>query len=121
MGEVFMSPSTKTQSDQSSPTGQLDTVMQEVRLFPPSKEFAAKALIKSAAEYERLWQEAATDIEAFWGKLAGELHWFEPFSKVLEWNEPFAQWFVGGKTNAAYNCLDVHLNSATGNKAAIIW
>ncbi|HEY2828196.1 MAG TPA: AMP-binding protein, partial [Pirellulales bacterium] len=105
----------------SEQTGQLDTVMHEARLFPPPPEFAAKARIKSLAEYEKLWNEAAGDIEKFWGHLAKELHWFQPYTKVLEWNEPFAQWFVGGKTNASYNCLDIHLNSATRNKAAIIW
>ncbi len=101
--------------------GQLDTVMQELRLFPPSAEFSAQARIGSMQAYEAMWNEANQDIEAFWGKLASELHWFEPFTKVLEWNEPFAQWFVGGKTNVSYNCLDAHLSSARKNKAAIIW
>jgi acetyl-CoA synthetase len=101
--------------------GQLDTVMQETRLFPPSPEFAAKARIGSLAAYEALWNEANADIEKFWGKLAGELHWFKPYGKVLEWNEPFAKWFVGGQTNVSYNCLDAHLNGPRRNKAAIIW
>src|SRR5262249_34223054 len=52
---------------------------------------------------------------------SGALHWFQPYTDVLQWNEPFAQWFAGGKTNASYNCLDAHLNSATRNKAAIVW
>ena len=73
------------------------------------------------AAYEALWQEAAGDIEAFWGKFARELHWFKPFKKVLEWHEPFAKWFTGGETNVSYNCLDVHLTTARRNKAAIIW
>ncbi|MFO0897907.1 MAG: acetate--CoA ligase [Pirellulales bacterium] len=103
------------------PSGQLDTVLQETRKFAPSAEFSARARVRSLAEYERLWEEAAADVEAFWGRLAEELHWFEPFTKVLEWNEPFAQWFVGGKTNASYNCLDAHLNSWRRNKAAILW
>ncbi len=107
--------------NQPSPAGQVQTVMQEERVFPPPAEFAAKARIGSMVEYEAMWKEAAEDIEKFWGKLAAELHWFSPFSKVLEWNEPFARWFVGGKTNAAYNCLDVHLNSPQRNKAAIVW
>ncbi len=101
--------------------GQLDTVMQETRLFAPPPEFAAKAQIGSLAAYESMWREAAGDLEAFWGKLAGELHWFKPFTKVLEWNEPFAKWFVGGQTSASYNCLDRHLTGPTKNKAAIIW
>src|SRR5688572_25082165 len=88
-----------------SGAGQVDTVMHEARLFPPTADFAAKAQIGSLAAYEKMWQEAAADTEAFWGKLASELHWFQPFNKTLEWNEPFANWFVGGKTNASYNCL----------------
>ena len=91
--------------------GQLDTVMQETRVFPPPQEFAERAKIGSLAAYEELWHEAAADIEDFWGRLAGELHWFKPFEKVLDWNEPFANWFVGGQTNVSYNCLDVHLST----------
>ena len=101
--------------------GQISTVMQEDRLFPPPAEFAAQARIGSLAAYEALWKEAAADTEAFWGKLAGELHWFKPFTKVLDWKEPLARWFVGGKTNASYNCLDVHLAGWRRNKAALIW
>jgi acetyl-CoA synthetase len=101
--------------------GQLDTVMREERLFPPPQEFSNKARIGSLAEYEKLWKEAAADTEKFWGRLAAELHWFEPFQKVLEWKEPLARWFVGGKTNVSYNCLDVHLGTPRQNKAALIW
>ncbi len=101
--------------------GQVDSVMQEARLFPPSAEFAAKARISSLADYESLWIEAAADIEGFWGELAAELRWFKPYNKVLEWNEPFAKWFVGGQTNASYNCLDAHLDGPRRNKAALIW
>ena len=92
-------------------SGQIVNVMKEERLFPPSAEFAAKARIKSMEQYEKMWKEAAGDIEGFWGKMAGELHWFKPYTKVLEWNEPFAKWFVGGQTNVSYNCLDVHLGT----------
>ncbi len=102
--------------------GQIDTVMQEKRLFPPSAEFASQASINSLEQYQKLWDDANENSEAFWDKLAKEeLHWFEPYTKVLEWKEPFAKWFVGGKTNAAYNCLDRHLGTPTANKAAILW
>ncbi len=104
-----------------SEAGQVDTVMQEARLFPPPPEFVQRALVKSSAHYDAMWHGAAEDLEAFWAAEAAAIHWFEPFSKVLEWNEPFASWFVGGKTNASYNCLDAHLNCATRNKAALIW
>jgi acetyl-CoA synthetase len=100
----------------------IDNVMQETRLFPPSREFAAKAIIPSMQAYEELYERARNDPEKFWGDLAKqELHWFKPFEKVLEWSEPFARWFVGGKTNVSYNCLDVHLGSWRRNKAALIW
>src|SRR5262245_58967977 len=102
-----------------NPSGQVSTVMQETRLFPPPKAFVEKATINSPAAYEKLWNEAAADIESFWGKLAKELHWFKPFGNVLEWNEPDAKWFVGGQTNASHNCLDVHLGTWRQNKAAL--
>jgi len=96
-------------------------VMKEARLFPPSKEFSSKARIKTMAEYEALWQRAKDDPEGFWGELAKELHWFKPYEKVLNWNEPFAEWFAGGQTNISYNCLDVHLTTWRRNKVAYIW
>jgi acetyl-CoA synthetase len=102
-------------------SGQIDHVMKEERLFAPPPEFAAKARIQSLQQYEQLWCEAAADTPAFWGKLAGELHWFKPYTQVLKWNEPFAEWFVGGQTNVSYNCLDVHLGTERRNKAAVIW
>ncbi len=101
--------------------GQLSTVMQETRVFSPPPEFAAQAKIGSPAAYEQLWQEAAGDVEKFWDKYAQELHWFEPYEKVLEWKEPDARWFVGGKTNVSYNCLDAHLATWRKNKAALLW
>ena len=102
-------------------TGSIHTSMQEARLFPPPADFAAQARIPSLAAYEELWKKAAGDIEKFWGELAQELHWFKPYDKVLDWQEPFARWFVGGQTNVSYNCLDKHLQSPRQNKAALIW
>jgi len=103
-------------------SGQIDTVMLEERVFPPPAEFAAAALIPSMEAYQNLYDEAEADPEGFWGELAKkELHWFTPFSKILEWKAPFAKWFVGGKTNVSYNCLDVHLGTPRQNKAALIW
>jgi acetyl-CoA synthetase len=102
--------------------GQIDTVMHEDRLFPPAAEFAAAARIKSLDEYQQLWDRAASDPVAFWSELArDELHWFEPFTNGLEWQEPFAQWFVGGRTNASYNCLDLHLAAGRGDRLALLW
>lgn len=102
--------------------GALDTVLQESRVFHPSPEFSARAVIKSMEEYEALYRRSVEDPEGFWGELArSELHWFKPFQRVLNWNEPFAEWFVGGQTNACYNCVDVHLSTPRRNKAAILW
>jgi acetyl-CoA synthetase len=102
-------------------SGQIVNVMKEERLFPPSEEFAAKACIGSMEQYEKMWKEAAADLEGFWGKMANEIHWFKPYTKVLEWNEPFAKWFVGGQTNVSYNCLDAHLGTPRENKIALLW
>ena len=90
-------------------------------MFYPPKEFAQKANVKSFGEYEKLYADAAADPEAFWAEQAHDIHWFKKWDKVLEWNEPFAKWFVGGKLNISYNCLDRHLDSWRKNKAAIIW
>jgi len=103
-------------------SGQIDTVMQESRLFPPSAEFSSQARIKSQDEYQALWDQAKADPPKFWAELAREeLHWFEPFTETLVWNEPHAQWFVGGKTNVSYNCLDRNIAAGLGDRIAIIW
>lgn len=93
----------------------------ENRIFPPPPEFAADAHIKSFEEYDALRKAAAEDPVAFWEKQAEELDWFQKWDKALEWDLPFAKWFVGGRINASYNCLDRHLTSDRRNKAAIIW
>jgi acetyl-CoA synthetase len=72
-------------------------------------------------EYRRLYEQARTDPEKFWGDIAQELHWFRPWDKVLEWNCPWAKWFSGGEINISYNCLDRHAATWRKNKAAIIW
>lgn len=103
-------------------SGPIDHVQQEARLYPPPGEFARTARIGSVDEYQALYDRAAADPVAFWSDLARqELHWFEDFREGLEWNEPFARWFVGGKTNVSYNCLDVWLDSEMGDRTAIIW
>ncbi len=99
----------------------IESILNESRLFPPPASFAAEAHVKSFEEYERLYAEAEADPEAFWAKQAEELHWFRKWDQVLEWNEPFAKWFVGGKINISYNCLDRHLSTWRKNKAAFIW
>jgi acetyl-CoA synthetase len=99
----------------------IESILKESRRFAPPADFAAQAHIKSVAEYEKLWQRARDNPEAFWGEQADRLHWFRRWDKVLVWNEPHAQWFTGGKINASFNCLDRHLQSGRKNKAAIVW
>jgi acetyl-CoA synthetase len=96
---------------------EIEALLQEDRDFPPSDSFCAQANVRDA----RVYKQAARNPEGFWENFARELHWFEPWSRVLEWKPPHAKWFVGGKINASVNCLDRHLTSARRNKAAIIW
>ena len=103
---------------------QMDVLMNEKRTFAPSKEFSAKAHIKSMAEYEKLYKRSVEDPEGFWGEMAEKnLTWFKKWDKVLDYdfNKPYIKWFSGGKLNASYNCLDRYINTPVRNKAAIIW
>ncbi|GAA6742898.1 acetate--CoA ligase [Thermus antranikianii] len=99
----------------------IEGVLKEERVFYPSEEFRSKAHIKSEEEYQRLYEESLKDPEGFWGRVASELHWFEPWQKVLEGDLPHAKWFVGGRTNLSYNALDRHVQTWRRNKAALIW
>ncbi|HEX6729472.1 MAG TPA: acetate--CoA ligase [Pyrinomonadaceae bacterium] len=105
----------------SSVVTNIDSVLSEDRVFPPPEEFSKQAHIKSTEELERLRAEANANPESFWARMAEELHWFRKWDKVLEWEPPHAQWFLGGKLNISYNCLDRHLSTWRKNKAAIIW
>ncbi len=74
------------------------------------------------ADYEKLYSESISDIEGFWAREAREhLHWFTPFNKTLEWNAPYAKWFLGGTTNVSYNCLDAHIQAGNGERVAFFW
>jgi acetyl-CoA synthetase len=106
----------------SSPsTAPITSVLKESRTFPPPAGFAAAAQVKSLAEYERLYQQAAADLEGFWAEQAQSLTWARPFERVLGWNEPHAQWFTGGQLNVSANCLDRHLAGPRRDKPAILW
>ena len=98
-------------------SGSIDALLQEERTFPPSGDFVGKANMADPDIYEK----ARQDPEAFWAGLAEELDWFQKWDRVLEWDPPFAKWFVGGKLNVSYNCIDRHLTAGRRNKAAIIW
>jgi len=106
----------------SSATTNIESVLHEERVFPPPPEFSARAHVKSLDELEALRREASDAPEAFWARMAeSELHWFRKWDTVLKWEAPHAEWFVGGKINASYNCLDRHLRTWRRNKAAIVW
>ena len=90
----------------------------EDRTFPPSDTFRSEAIITDRS----LYQEAEADRLGFWARQARELvSWFEDFETVLEWDLPFAKWFIGGKLNISYNCLDRHVEAGRGDKVAFHW
>ncbi len=100
----------------------IESILNEERSFSPSAEFANQSYVRSPREYEQLYSKAAANPERFWAELAEqELHWFQKWETVLDWQPPNAKWFVGGKLNISYNCLDRHLTTWRRNKAAIIW
>jgi acetyl-CoA synthetase len=96
---------------------EIDALLKEDRRFPPSDAWRERANANDPGVYAR----ASADPEGFWAGFARELDWFEPWTRVLEWNPPYAKWFVGGKLNASVNCLDRHIRGARRNKAAFVW
>jgi acetyl-CoA synthetase len=103
------------------PTG-IESVLNELRVFPPPKDFARQAHVKSLGQYRKLYRESIQSPEKFWSRQAKEeLVWFKRWTKTLKWEEPYAKWFVGGQLNVSHNCLDRHLGTARANKAALIW
>src|SRR5260370_11624520 len=96
--------------------------MDQPEIFPPAKHFSEKAHIRSMEQCEALYKASIADPEKCSAEQGKTLHWFSPWEQVLDWsNPPFAKWFIGGKTNVAYNCIDRHLASWRRTKAAIIW
>jgi acetyl-CoA synthetase len=109
---------------QSLDTSSIESILQEKRLFPPPKDFDQRigsAYVKSMDEYRKLYDRSTNDPEGFWGEIAKQFHWFKPWDKVLEWNLPDAKWFIGGRTNICYNCVDRQVADGFGDQAAIIW
>ena len=85
--------------------------------YPPAADFAEKA--NATAD---LYDRAEADRLAFWAEQANRLSWETPFTEVLDWSEaPFAKWFVGGKLNVSYNCVDRHVEAGNGDRVAIHW
>ncbi|CAN5546312.1 acetate--CoA ligase [soil metagenome] len=99
------------------PRPEIEALLAERRLYPPSPEFSAQA--NATAD---LYEEAERDFEAFWARLARErISWSRPFEKTLDWDLPFAKWFVGGRLNVAYDCVDRHVERGLGDKVAYHW
>ncbi|MFW6192822.1 MAG: acetate--CoA ligase [Gemmatimonadota bacterium] len=96
---------------------EIDVLLREDRTFQPPADFQGEARVQDRGPY----REAESDRLAFWEERARELDWFRTWDRVLDWEPPFARWFVGGKLNAAHNCLDRHLDGWRANKAALIW
>jgi acetyl-CoA synthetase len=97
--------------------GAIAALLDESRTYPPTPAFTAQANVPD----ESIYAEAERDPEGFWAKVASELDWFTKWDRVLEWKTPDAKWFVGGKINVSYNCVDRHLRGSRKNKAAIVW
>ncbi|MEO6349655.1 MAG: acetate--CoA ligase [Candidatus Limnocylindrales bacterium] len=96
---------------------EIENLLAETRKFPPDPAFVAQA--NATAD---LYEEAERDYEAFWARLARDrISWDTPFDTTLEWDLPFAKWFVGGKLNVAYNCVDRHVENGLGDKVAYHW
>ena len=96
----------------------IDDLLLENRKFAPSTEFKTNSL----AVGTHLYDQAATDDEGFWAQQAAELvHWDQDWHTICEWDLPYAKWFVGGKLNVSYNCLDRHVLAGKGDKVAIHW
>jgi acetyl-CoA synthetase len=98
--------------------GRSEVLLKVQDKYYPPKHIVERAWVK---DYESLYQESIKDREGFWAKVAEELHWFKKWDKVLEWQFPYAQWFVGAQTNITYNCLDRHVLNGRRNKVAYIW
>ena len=109
----------------SNPTdAPITSVLQEERLFPPPAAFAEAvggAYVGSLEAYRREHARSVLDPEGYWGEVARGLTWFEPWTKVLEWEVPDARWFVGGKTNLCYNAVDRQVVDGHGDEVALIW
>jgi len=95
----------------------LSDLLDEDREYRPPKSFVENAVVKDP----KVWEKARQDREAYWAEWARQLHWYSPWQRVLDWQPPHAKWFVGGKTNICYNCVDRHIEARRRNKAAIIW
>ncbi|MBX3396678.1 MAG: acetate--CoA ligase [Phycisphaerae bacterium] len=92
-----------------------------VRTYPPPPGFAAQAHIQSWEAYQTTHQRSIENLDEYWSEAAAENHFFKKWDRVLQWNPPFARWYVGAETNISYNCLDYQIERGRGDHPAIIW
>src|SRR5919201_4236403 len=95
----------------------IENLFSEARTFPPPEDFKARALVTDRSLHE----QAERDLEGFWAEQAERLRWTRPWDRVLEWELPFAKWFLGGQLNVADNCLDRHVDAGGGDKVPYYW
>ncbi len=95
----------------------VNVFLEENRVFPPTQAFKDQSELKS----NDIYTKATEDPQGYWDQCARKLDWFQEWDTVLEWNAPFSKWFVGGKLNVSYNCLDRHVKNGLGAKTAILW
>jgi acetyl-CoA synthetase len=95
----------------------IENLFSEARTFPPPDDFTARALVTDRSLHE----QAERDLEGFWAEQARRLRWTRDWDRVLEWDLPFAKWFVGGQLNVSDNCLDRHVEAGGGDKVAYHW
>jgi len=93
----------------------------EPQIFAPPADFVAQAHVRSPEAFETMYKRSIADPEGFWSEVAADCHFFKKWDRVLQWNLPFAQWFVGAKTNVSYNCLDYQIQQGRGDHTAILW
>ena len=106
---------------QTSVETNMDSLLRENRVFPPSTEFSSKAHIRSLEQYEEMYRRSIEDPESFWAEAARELEWFTPWTEVLSGDISHAKWFVGGKLNLSHNCVDRHAKGSRRDKVALLW
>ncbi len=99
----------------------IESILHESRVFPPPAAFAATARLSDLDAYRREHRRSLEDPDGFWGGIASQLSWREPWTRVLDWDPPFARWFAGGKLNLSENCLDRHLQGSRAEKTALVW
>jgi acetyl-CoA synthetase len=99
----------------------IESSLVENRVFPPPPKFVSRARINSKEEYARMYRQSIERPDEFWSGVAQQLHWIRMWDAVLEWNPPHAKWFVGGRINVCYNCVDLQIDRGFGKKTAILW